>query len=102
MPWSHGDLSFGFSSTSILGWASHSVWLRDWAITVVSRGLSRWFYRKAPLNTTEVTQQKCKASSGRWPRGGLTLVNPCGLLALKLRHIGPVCDCDGGVEMSGV
>ncbi|KAL8593253.1 hypothetical protein ACOMHN_009907 [Nucella lapillus] len=39
---------------------------------------------------------------GRWPRGGLTLVAPCGLLALRLRRNGPVCGCDGGVEMSGV
>ncbi|KAL8584961.1 hypothetical protein ACOMHN_043597 [Nucella lapillus] len=37
-----------------------------------------------------------------WPRGGLTLVAPCGLLALRLRRNGPVCGCDGGVEMSGV
>ncbi|KAL8609230.1 hypothetical protein ACOMHN_036674 [Nucella lapillus] len=36
------------------------------------------------------------------PRGGLTLVAPCGLLGLRLRHNGPVCGCDGGVKMSGV
>ncbi|KAL8584711.1 hypothetical protein ACOMHN_035631 [Nucella lapillus] len=58
--------------------------------------------RKEPLNTTEVTQQKCRASSGRWHRGGLTLVAPSGLLALRLRRNGPVCGCDGGLDMSGV
>ncbi|KAL8560495.1 hypothetical protein ACOMHN_042315 [Nucella lapillus] len=46
--------------------------------------------------------RKCRASSGRWPRGDLTLVAPCGLLGLRLRRNGPVCGCDGGVEMSGV
>ncbi|KAL8610285.1 hypothetical protein ACOMHN_062017 [Nucella lapillus] len=49
-----------------------------------------------------LTQQKCRASSGRWPRGGLTLVAPCGLLALRLRRNRPVCGGDGRVEMSGV
>ena len=56
---------------------------------------------KAPLNTTEVTQQKCRASSGRWPPGGLTLLAPCGYLALGLRQNRPRGGCDGGIRMSG-
>ena len=41
---------------------SHSVWLRDLAVNVVSKGHSRWCpayvsSEQASLNTTEVTQQ---------------------------------------------
>ena len=55
---------------------------------------------KAPLNTTEVTQQKCRASSGRWPLSGLTVLAPCGYVAVVLRQKKPAGGCDCGIGMS--
>ena len=63
---------------------AHSVWLRDLANIVVSRGHSRWCpayveSEQALLNTTEVTQQQCSVSFGWQAINGLTMGLRCGM-----------------------
>ena len=55
----------------------HSVWLRDLANIVVSRGHSRWCpacveSEQALLNTNKVTRQQCNVSFGWQPTNDLT------------------------------
>ena len=73
----HRRIGGGTSRRSALWGDAHSVWLRDLANIVVSRGHSRWCpayveSEQALLNTTEVTQQQCSVSFGWQPTNDLT------------------------------
>ena len=64
-----GGLVEGRSGGLLSGEDAHSVWPRDSANIVVSRGHSRWCpayveTEQALLRTTEVTRQQCSVSSG--------------------------------------
>ena len=72
-----GGLNEGCSGSLLSGGDTHSVWLCNLANTVVSRGHSRgcpvYAESKRPLlNTTEVTLQQCRVSSGWQPTNSLT------------------------------
>ena len=72
-----GGLVEGRSGGLLSGRDAHTVWLRDLASIVVSRGNSRWCpayvqSEQALLNTTEVTQQQCSVSFGWQPTNDLT------------------------------
>ena len=72
-----GGLVEGRSGGLLSGGNTHSVWFRDLANIVVSRGLSRWCpayaqSEQALLNTTEVTWEQCNVSFGRQPTNDLT------------------------------
>ena len=72
-----GGLVEGRSGGLLSGGDAHTVWLRNLASIVVSRGNSRWCPAYVPseqalLNTTEVTQQQYSVSFGWQPTNDLT------------------------------
>ena len=71
------ELAEGRSGGLLSGGDAHSVWLRDLANIVGSRGHSRWcpaYAESEPalLNTTAVTRQQCSVSFRRQPTNDLT------------------------------
>ena len=76
------------------GGDTHSVWLHESAISVVSRGHSRWCpaYVGSEQEHHWRTQQQCRVSSGGWPHDGLTVIVPYGLPTLGLWQDKPGCD----------